>query len=95
MDDNPGWKESNLYTLDTPLRDQRDIFSVEENMKQFYEIYTRANQYIHSVTISGNPDNRGFGISFIYDTVDRVWKIRLAFMEKNDSHDNGSICDSS
>jgi hypothetical protein len=89
------WTESNLYTLDTPLIDQRDVFTSEANMKQFHSIYEQANAYIRSVTFTWNPDNRGFGISFVYDTHYRQWKIRLAFMEKKDSQDNWSICESS
>lgn len=89
------WSESNIFTLDTPLMDQEDIFTSEKNMKQFHEIYNRALQYIKSVTIVWTRDNRGFGISFVYDTMHKSWNIRLAFMEKNDSQDNGSICESS
>lgn len=95
MEQYKGWIKSNIYTLDTPLIDQRDIFTAEANMKQFYESYEKANKYIRSVTLAGNPDNRGFGISFVYDTRDNNWKTRLAFMEKRDSQDNGSICESS
>ena len=95
MEANRGWTETNLFTLDTPLLDQRDVFTAEANMKQFHDIYARALQYIKTVTLAGKPDNRGFGISFVYDTQDKQWKIRLAFMEKQDSQDNGSICESS
>lgn len=89
------WTETNLCTLDIPLTDQRDVFTSESNMKQFHDIYKKANTYIRSITLAWKPDNRWFGISFIYDVNDGIWKIRLAFMEKNDSQDNGSICESS
>lgn len=95
MDREKGWIETNLYTLDTPTIDQRDVFTSEENMKQFHAIYEKANAYIRTVTLAGNPDNRGFGMSFVYDMCDNIWKIRLAFMEKKDSQDNGSICEAS
>ena len=38
MDREKGWIETNLYTLDTPTIDQRDVFTSEENMKQFHAI---------------------------------------------------------
>jgi hypothetical protein len=94
-DKHEGWMDSNLYTLDTALVDQRDVFTSEANMEQFHRVYGQAFDYLRATAINGIPDNRGFGISFIYDADDKIWKLRLAFMEKNNSEDNGSICESS